>query len=122
MENSNLKIEELINWTDEQCENFDSTNKIKAVDVREIVKKWDSLSKDYVSLYNQLNELQSILRDGRMMGYQISCPNCKVTYEVKPEELNYNVEITCQDCGEKYLQNKNIFGIYLREINNASQE
>lgn len=116
MENDNLNIEELINWTDEQCEEFDKDSKIKTITVREVVKKWDSLSKDYINVYNQLVELQGILRDGRMLGYQISCPNCNVTYEVKPEELNYNIEITCQDCGEKYLQNKNIFGIYLREV------
>ena len=50
-----------------------------------------------------------------MDGYVIVCPDCKVQYTVKPDELNYDVEIICQDCGAHYVQNKNIFGIHLRE-------
>lgn len=123
MEETNINIEEIITWTDEQCEEFDKNNRLQAKVVRDIVSKWNQLSKDYIQLYNNFNQLQGILSNGQMLGYQISCPNCKVSYRVKPDELNYNVEITCQDCGTKYIQNKNIFGIYIREDNkNAAQE
>ena len=125
-----IKIDELVNWTDEECAEFDEKRHIAVATVRELAKELIGLSntcktlrEQYQVLYNENYSLKSVLLDGRVLGYAITCPECKVNYNIKPDELNYNEEITCQDCGAKYIQNKNIVGLYLREDNtNAAQE
>ena len=105
-------IEQIIEWSDEECQNFEG--QIPVILVRDVLKKWQNLSNDYLEVYKAHNQLTSILSSGRMIGYTITCPECKVSYSIKPEELNYNIEITCQDCGARYIQNKNIVGIWVK--------
>ena len=113
----NFNIEEIINWSDEQCENFDKEGGIPTIQVRNVVNKWNALSLDYNKIYNDYRALVNILSQGKMIGYTITCPKCSVSYNIKPDELNYNIDITCQDCGEHYVQNKNITGIWVKVDN-----
>ena len=115
MAEEELKLDELMNWTDEECDNYDKERHIHLKNIRDLVKQLNDLSIAYQNLLNESNQLKGFLARGEVMGYTIHCPNCKVPYNVSPQDLNYNKEITCQDCGEKYIQNENIFGIFLRE-------
>ena len=125
-----LKLEDIMNWTDEECNKFDEERHVAATAVRDLAKRlteviasFNTLREDYKTLYNENAEIKRVLLSGSVLGYTIVCPECKVSYNVKPEELNYDVEITCQDCGAKYIQNQNIVGLYLREDNvDATQE
>lgn len=110
-----INLEELITWDDEKCKEFDKQSFIPSIITRDLAKKLKKTLEEYKVLFIEDKQIKDVLKQGDMDGYAIVCPDCKVQYTVKPDELNYDVEITCQDCGAHYVQNKNIFGIHLRE-------
>ena len=120
MEEVRISVAEIVDWTDEQCESFDASSKISMKEVRTIVQNYKATLEDLMQVSKELDSLRNVLKTGSMQGYVIVCPDCKVSYKVTPNDINYDKEIVCQDCGAKYLQTKNIFGIYTRENNNAS--
>lgn len=105
----------IINWSDEECAEFDKSYHFRALEFRDVCKKYIDLVNEYNSLYIQSEQLKGLIKSGYVIGYAISCPKCKVTYNVKLDELNFNKEIQCQDCGEKYIQNEHIMGLYVRD-------
>ena len=112
-----VDIEKLIKWTDEECEEFDKEHHIHTREFRNLLKEARTLADNYNALTIQFEQLKNLLATGQMLGYTIECPKCKVVYNVKPDDMKYNEEIQCMDCGEKYIQNENIVGIYVREGN-----
>lgn len=110
-----VDIEKLVNWTDEECEAFDKEHHIPVKEYRDILNRFRTLVQDFNTLFIQHDQIKTLLVNGDVIGYTVACPKCNVTYNVKTNDLNYNTEITCQDCGEKYIQNKNIIGLYVRE-------
>lgn len=99
-------------WTDEECNYFDSVHPISCRVARASAQKMKEA-------LTELEVLQSWLRAGKVKGYAIECPNCKVQYNVSGNELHYNEPIKCLDCGTEYIQNEHIYGIVLREEENA---
>ena len=110
-----VNFNELVTWTDEQCEEFDKENHFKATVVRDLVVDLKNALEHADRWYKENGQYKKILGNGEMLGYVITCPECKTTYNLKPEELNFDKEITCLNCGAKYIQNKNIFGVFLRD-------
>ena len=115
-----LNFSDLITWTDEKCEEFDTKSFIPSKAVRDILLQNVKLVKER----DDYKQFQQVVSEGLMLGYVITCPKCHVQYKIAPTDLNFNKEITCQDCGETYIQNKNIFGIFIRQegVENAAQE
>lgn len=122
VETSTPDLSNLAEWTNEQCSEFDTKNFIPSEKVRDLLIERNTIAQRESEIFNSFTQLRTILAMGEMLGYVVKCPKCGIEYRVSPQDLNYNVEITCQDCGEKYIQNQNILGIYLRENNNATQE
>lgn len=114
-ESVKVDLGELVNWTDEQCVEFDTKHSFRSSLIRDLLKEAKGLLDNLNKSNEELKTLRDILWHGKMLGYVITCPDCHVSYNVTPQELNYDKEITCLDCGAKYVQNKNIFGVYLRE-------
>ena len=118
----NIGIADLINWSDEQCEEFDKSKHFSAINVREIARSLVSSIQKYNELLVTSEQFKQFVISGKMIGYTITCPKCKINYSVNAPDLKFDEEITCQDCGEKYIQNKNITGLYVRGDENAAQE
>lgn len=114
--NIKLDPQEIIKWTDEECAKNDKSFHIAAIDVRNILR-------ELVAVYERLNLLDSILKKGEMTGYIIECPKCHVRYVVSTSDLNRGVNIRCQDCGEEYVQDQNIYGIdVINNINSGRKQ
>ena len=86
-----------------------------AANVRDLALSCMSALQNFNNIYAASEQFKQFVTSGKMLGYTISCPKCKVTYNVNASDLHYNEEITCQDCGEKYIQNNNIVGLYVRD-------
>ena len=110
-----LDIEKLVKWTDEECDEFDKEHHVPVKEYRNLIIRIREIAQEANTLFIQYNQLRTLLANGDIVGYTVCCPNCKVSYNVKPDELNYNKEIQCQDCGAEYIQNKNIVGLVIRE-------
>ena len=114
-EQPQITLNELVTWTEEQCNEFDKISHIPAVAVRNLVKDLMRISGLCQQVTHEREVFRQALANGSVQGYIITCPNCKVQYKLKPDEINYDKEITCQDCGTSYIQNENIFGVYTRD-------
>lgn len=88
-------LKEIANWTDEQCkqkENLGLHFSITAVR----------------DLYKEYKVFKDILKNGKLKGYVIECPNCGIEYTIEINELNRDTQIRCLDCGYYYKQNEHI--------------
>lgn len=116
-----INISDLINWTDEQCEEFDKDKHFTTINVREIARGLVSAMQKYNDLLVASEQFKKFVVSGKMLGYTISCPKCKITYNVNAPDLKCDEEITCKECGEKYIQNNNIVGLYVRDDKDVAQ-
>lgn len=98
-----LNLQELAGLTDEQCNSADISGGLE-IPTREL----RDLAKNYMLIESGYEFLRKVFLKGLTVGYIIKCPKCGVTYDVSPSELNFDKPIKCQDCGEEYVQNRNI--------------
>ena len=93
-------LEEVLHWTDEQCEQKEKLGlHFQLADVRDLYKEY-KLFKD-------------ILKHGKLKGYIIKCPNCGIEYTIEINELIRNSQTYCFNCGYYYKQNEHIDKVIL---------
>ena len=121
-EEASVNFQDMMVWTDEQCADFDQKQYIKSRDIRDLIIRSVNAMDALRQIEQELNIFKGILGNGEVLGYVIKCPKCGVEYRVTPQDLHFEEEITCQDCSEKYIQNKNIIGVFLREQQKNDKE
>ena len=108
-----FSIEEMINWTDEECKAKDNELKFYTSDIRDILKTVKALKEELGTVSQKFDILRFTLSKGVMTGYKIICPHCKREYMVSSTELNRTAPIMCKICGTEYKEDENIDGITL---------
>ena len=99
-----ISVKDILSWNDAKCKEMDSCIHIPLVEIKNMIKA-------VIKETEKLRKINDAVKSGEMQGYIIVCPNCGVKYTVLTHELNRGVDITCQDCGCSYRQDKNIVGI-----------